>query len=44
MSEKILNIKKARKSIEGDSLDFSKIELLDVVYDLSEAKNLKVIL
>ena len=41
MSEKILNIKKARKSIEGDSLDFSKIELLDVVYDLSEAKKFK---
>ena len=41
MSEKILNIKKARKSIKGDSLDFSKIELLDVVYYLSEAKKFK---
>lgn len=41
MSEEILNIKKARKSIDGESLDFAKIELLDVVYDLSEAKIFK---
>ena len=41
MSEEILNIKKARKSIHGDSLDFAKIELLDAVYDLSEAKKFK---
>ena len=41
MSEEILNIKKARKSIDGESLDFAKIELLDVIYDLSEAKKFK---
>ena len=41
MSEEILNIRKARKSIDGESLDFAKIELLNVVYDLSEAKKFK---
>ena len=41
MNQHILNIKKSRKSIDGDSFDFAKIELLDVIYDLSEAKKFK---
>ena len=41
MSEQMLNIKNARESIYGESLDFAKIELLDIIYDLSEAKKFK---
>ena len=38
MSEEILNIKKARKSIGEKSLAYAEIELLDVIYDLVGAK------
>ena len=41
MIEQILNIQNARESISGDSLDLAKIELLDVIYDLSEARKFK---
>ncbi len=41
MRSQMLNIKNARKSIGKDSLDFAKIELLDVIYDLSEARKFK---
>lgn len=41
MSQQILDIKNARESIKGVSLDFAKIGLLDIIYDLSEAKKFK---
>ena len=38
MSEPILNIKSATQSIGDKSLAYAEIELLDVIYDLVDAK------
>lgn len=38
MAESILNIKSAKQSIGSNSLKYAEIELLDVIYDLVDAK------
>ena len=38
MSEPILNIKSAKQSVGNNSIAYAEIELLDVIYDLVDAK------